>query len=205
MSGEEEIRERLLHGSLRSKAYAAMAMYSRGMYAEPLIDLLIDALEDTAAKEGDYTKDELGFFMFGIIALSRCIQEASKPGTLSPVRKKAESELIKLARAGNEEISLTAMYHLGQLREAGQFAIQAVLGRRVHEPVHITYPSGITLRASAYRAIIKIDPEYARSLGDVPARSELRNALEFWISEASRSTSREALQSELMNLESITS
>jgi len=205
MSDMEEIRERLLHGSMRSKAFAAMAMYSRGMYAEPLIDLLINALEQATAKEGDHTKDELGFITKGLIALNRCIQDASKLGTQSPERQKAESELAKIAWVSNEQISGMAMHFLGELREAGQFAIQAVLGPRVHEPVHITHPSGITLRAEAYRAIIKIDPEYAKSLGDIPARAELRCALEFWISAASSSVIREERQSELMNLESITS
>jgi hypothetical protein len=203
MSDDEEIRDRLLHGSFRMKGYAAMKMHGQNLCDESMICLLIDSLEQVLLKEEDYSKDELGFVTNGIVALSRCIQETSKLAAKASQQENAKLALVKLARSCNEQICGTALFWLGELRELGQFAIEAVLSQKIHEPVHAAYPSGITIRATAYRAIIKIDPEYAKSLGDIPARAELRRALNFWISESTTPVSREKLQKELMTLEAI--
>lgn len=197
MSNVEEIQNRLLQGSAKSKAYAAMAMRSHSFYDEPLIHLLTAALEQVAAKADDCSKDELGFISHGIVALSCYIQETAIAGA----SQHAGLALVKLACSSCEQISGTAIFWLGELKEKGQFAIDAVLSQKIQEPVRTPYPSGVTLRATAYRSIVKINPEFAMSLGDIPAREELRRALSFWIAESQLSTSREKLQKELNELE----
>lgn len=192
-----EIQLRLRSDKPRTRAIAALMLCHQPDDVPILFDELVNAIDGVPSTTETLTQSELSIFQFGSMAICNFLRQSSASSSDTHAMEGALSRLIQ---SSNEAIAASVVHHVGDLGSKGAFAWKE-LSHLVHRAEGQGASKRITLRAIAFRALTKIDFQRALALGDIPARSELENALERWISEPHSEMTKAELQAELEKLQ----
>lgn len=167
------ILRRLRSESALTQSHGALILVGHVELVELALPTLITTLEETelkhAALAGDTRTEEKVIFEWSACALTYFLEQGA--GSAEAVDL-AKGWLLRMARSPFPWIAATGMHRIGDLLSEGEYAWDNLL-QTCTGPGNECKEGQFTLRAIAYRAMLRINEERTLALGNVPAKSEL--------------------------------
>ena len=193
----DRIRSTLRSPDERGKTYAALLLCSMEFDVQTLIPDLADAMERAAASFDGTIGAERTVLGIGAVALSNFLKQSQQE---SDVKFIAEQTLVGLAKSHNLDVAATGVNAIGAVGPNGKFGWDVLFDIAMRSQIK-SLDRPVTLAALAYRAMTKIDFPRAIALGDIPAKAELKIAMQYWLTENTSDEGKRKISDELAKLQ----
>jgi hypothetical protein len=168
---------RLRGSDARVQYFGALILrFSPDLVESGLVDLIAamnSAERNEQALVGEEMTHEKGIITWGSASLSEFVQNQPRNQEGATL---ARQQLLKSAQSRIGWVAATGMHWIGELRNEGAYAWDVLL-QTCQGPGNDVKKGQFTLRAIAYRALLKIDAARTLSLGELPAKLEFEPVL----------------------------